>query len=335
MNLLFILMMAVGSLFSFGQITSQNASGGSYTPIPEVVRDFYSKEVFFQAQPKCKFLQFAKIKRDLTAIKGKSITFVKYSNLAGGGSIAENATFTPQAVAADDVKIDVIEQINAVTLTELLVKTSMMDIVGDTTKQLANNLATVLDGQLATAALSTTNIVYANGKTSSSAMVAGDVFNTRTVKDAVELLAIHNAPKFYTEDGSDAFYVCIAHPSALRQLRDDPNWINANTYMGRRQLYAGEAGMYEGVIFIDTTNMPKLSSAAVVTKYGGTFAPTNGCESVIFGENAYAWAVALDPELRDDGIIEMGRKHTLGWYGIWGSGLIEEANIVRVLSAAA
>jgi len=333
MNLLFILLLAIGNIFSFGQITSQNASGGSYTPIPEVVRDFYSKEVFFQAQPKCKFLQFAKIKEDLTAVKGKSITFVKYNNLAGGGAIAENATFTPQAMGADEVTITVSEQINGVELTELLVQTSMMDVVGDATKVLANNLATTLDGQLATSALATTNIVYANGAANSSAMTSGSVFNTRTVKDAVELLSINNAPKFYTETG-DAFYVCIAHPSALRQLRDDPNWINANTYMGRRQLYAGEAGMYEGVIFIDTTNMPKLASAAVVTKYGGTFAPTYGCESVIFGENAYAWAVALQPELRDDGVVEMGRKHRLGWYGIWGTGIIEEDNIVRILSAA-
>jgi len=333
MNLIIILLMAFSGLFSFGQTTSQNASGGGYTPIPEVVRDFYSKEVFFQAQPKCKFLQFAKIKEDLTAVKGKTITFVKYSNLTGGGAIAENATFTPVAMAASDVTITVSEQINGIELTELLVQTSMMDIVGDASKVLANNLAEVLDGQLATAALSTTNIVYANGAANSSAMTALDVFNTKTVKDAVELLAINNAPKFFTETG-DAFYVCIAHPSALRQLRDDPNWINANTYQGRRQLYAGEAGMYEGVIFIDTTNMPKLASAAVVTKYGGSFTPTYGCEAVIFGENAYAWAVALKPELRDDGIIEMGRKHRLGWYGIWGSGLIEEDNIVRVLSAA-
>lgn len=333
MNLLLILLVALSNLFAFGTITSQNASGGGYQTLPEAVRDFYSKEVFFQAQPKCKFLQFAKVKKDLTAVRGKTITFTRYNNLTGGGAIAENATFVPVGMSADDVLITVSEQMNGVELTELLIKTSMLDVVGDSTKQLANNLAQVLDGQLATAALATTNIVYGNGAASSSAMIASDVFNTKTVKDAVEVLSINNAPKFFTPNG-DAFYVCIAHPTALRQLRDDPNWINANSYMGRRQLYIGEAGMYEGVIFIDTTNMPKLASASVVTKYGGTFAPNFGCESVIFGENAYAWAVALDPELRDDGVKEMGRKHQIGWYGIWGTGLIEEDNIVRILSAA-
>lgn len=57
-----------------------------------------------------------------------------------------------------------------------------------------------------------------------------------------------------------------------------------------------------------------------------------GYEAVFFGENAYAWGVALDVELRDDGVVDMGRKHTLGWYGIWGTGIIEEKNIVKALS---
>jgi hypothetical protein len=102
--------------------------------------------------------------------------------------------------------------------------------------------------------------------------------------------------------------------------------------MGRRQLYLGECGMYEGVVFIETTQMPELSNGAVAAKYG-TFAPATGWEAVIFGENAYAWAVSLDVELREGGITELGRKRTIGWYGIWGMGLLESQNIVRVLTA--
>jgi hypothetical protein len=41
----------------------------------------------------------------------------------------------------------------------------------------------------------------------------------------------------------------------------------------------------------------------------------------------------MDVELRDDGVVELGRKHTLGWYGIWGTGIIEEKNIVKALTA--
>jgi N4-gp56 family major capsid protein len=159
-------------------------------------------------------------------------------------------------------------------------------------------------------------------------MSASSVFNTKTVKDAVEALATHNAPRINGD-----YYVCIAHPHQLRQLRDDSNWINANTYMGRRQLYIGEVGMYEGCIFIETTQMPKLNAAQIAAKYGAGASITEAYEAVFFGDNAYGWGIALDVELRDDGVVELGRKHTLGWYGIWGTGIIEGANIVKALTA--
>lgn len=330
MQLIFIILAAFATMLgSFAEVTSALASGGGYTALPEAVRAFYSKEVMFQAQPRCKFLQFAKVKRDLQAVKGKSIVFVKYSNITGGGSLNEDDTLTPVALAASEVTISVSEQANAIELTEFLMRTSLLDTLGDASKALANNLAEVLDKQFRDVALATTNVIYGNGAASSSAMTVNSVFNAKTVKDAVEVLAMNNAPKFNGE-----YYVCFAHPKQIRQMMDDAEWQNANTYMGRRQLYIGEVGMYAGVIFIDTTNMPYLTSAQVVTKYGGSFAPTKGCEAVIFGENAYAWGIALDVEMRDDGVKELGRKHTIGWYGIWGSGILEEGNIVRILTAA-
>ena len=308
-------------------ITSAGSSGGGYVSIPEAVRDTYSKEVFFQAQPRLRFLQFAKVKEDLSAVRGKSIVFVKYGNLTGGGAIAENATLTPEGMSTSEVTITVSEQANSIQVTEYLLRTSLLDVMGDASKLLAANMAKTLDGQFRDTAIATTNIVYGNQKANAAALVADDGLTAATVKDAVEVLANNDAPKFNGE-----YYVCVATPHQLRQLRDDSAWINANTYMGRRQLYLGEAGMYEGVIFIESTQMPTLDSAATDAKYGTTGGPVT-YEGVIFGENAYGWAVALPVELRDDGVVELGRKHTLGWYGIWGTGILEEDNIVRILSA--
>lgn len=326
--LLMLLAVLVSPFTMFAMITSQGAGGSGYTTIPQAVRDVYSKEVLFQAQPRLRFLQFAKVKTDLTAVRGKSIVFTKYGNLTGGGSLAEDDTLTPTGMSTSEISIPVTEQANAITVTEYLLKTALLDVLGDASKLLAVNLATVLDTQFRDAVLTTTNVVFGNGKTSVGAMADGDGLVSKTIKDAVEVLATNNAPKIANGD----YYVCFAHPHQLRQLRDDSAWINANVYMGRRQLYIGEAGMYEGVIFIETTQMPKLTSAQVTAAYGAN-SLTNGYEAVIFGENAYAWAVALPVELRDDGVIELGRKHTIGWYGIWGVGVLEPKNIVKILTA--
>lgn len=314
--------------FAFGETTSAIANSGGYTSIPEAVRDFYSREVLFQAQPRLRFAQFAKVKRDLQAIRGKSIVFVKYNNLTGGGSLEEDDVLTPEAMSTAEVVVPVKEQGNSTQVTEYLLRTSLLDVLGDASRLLANNMAVVLDGQFRDTVLKTTNVIYGNGKKSLAELTATDYFNTITVKDAVELLATNNAPRINGD-----FYVCIAHPHQLRTLRDDKEWIEANVYMGRRQLYIGEVGMYNGVIFVETTQMPVLDSTKIQEKYGSGATITTGYEAVFFGENAYAWAIALDVELRDDGVIELGRKHTLGWYGIWGTGIIEEKNIVKALTA--
>lgn len=314
--------------FAFGETTSAITNSGGYTSIPEAVRDFYSREVLFQAQPRLRFAQFAKVKRDLQAIRGKSIVFVKYNNLTGGGSLEEDDVLTPEAMSTAEVVVPVKEQGNSTQVTEYLLRTSLLDVLGDASRLLANNMAVVLDGQFRDTVLQTTNVIYGNGKKSLATLTATDYFNTVTVKDAVEILATNNAPRINGD-----FYVCIAHPHQLRTLRDDKEWIEANVYMGRRQLYIGEVGMYNGVIFVETTQMPVLDSAKIQEKYGSGATITTGYEAVFFGENAYAWAIALDVELRDDGVIELGRKHTLGWYGIWGTGIIEEKNIVKALTA--
>lgn len=322
-----IIILGVLSPIFFGETTSAGASDGGYVSIPQAVRDFYSREVLFQAQPRLRFAQFAKVKRDLQAVRGKSIVFVKYGNLSGGGSLEESDVLTPEGMTTSEIIVPVKEQANSIQVTEYLLRTSLLDVLGDASKLLANNMAIVLDAQFRDTVLGTTNVVYGGDATNATSLSAGDGFTTKTVKDAVETLATNNAPRINGD-----YYVCIAHPHQLRQLRDDPNWINANTYMGRRQLYIGEVGMYEGCIFIETTQMPKLNAEQLQEKYS-TSSISEGYEAVFFGDNAYAWGIALDVELRDDGVVELGRKHTLGWYGIWGTGIIEEKNIVKALTA--
>lgn len=322
------ILLPIASLLVFGETTSAGANTGGYTSIPEAVRDFYSKMVLFNAQPRLRFLQFAKVRRDLQAIRGKSIVFIKYDNLEGGGTLSESDVLTPEGMNTSEIIIPVKEQANSVQVTEYLLRTSLFDVLGDASRLLANNMAIVLDKQFRDTVLGTTNVVWGGNASSLATLTAGAGLTTKTVKDAAEVLATHNAPRINND-----FYVCVAHPHQLRQMRDDPNWINANTYMGRRQLYIGEVGMYEGVIFVETTQMPKLNAAEIAAKYGTGATISEAYEAVFFGENAFAWGVALDVELRDDGVVELGRKHTLGWYGIWGTGIIEEKNIVKALTA--
>lgn len=330
--------------FNTGNMLGNSSMGG--TVLSNVIRDTYSREVLFQATPRTKFLQFAKVKTDLTAVKGKSVNFVKYGSLTGGGTVLETAAVNTDTLTNSLVTITVAEQGNSVAVMEVLLRTSLLDVMGDTSKQLAMNLAQVIDLQFRQAVIrGASSTVFGNNVATAASLVAGNGLTASTVKSAVEKLATANAPKFEGE-----YYVCIAHPHQLRQLRDDAAWINANTYMGRRQLYLGEVGMYEGVIFIETTNAPAFTATAASTDIAtpttldsmgaagsglgiaGITVANTWC-GVIFGENAYGWAIALPVELREDPVADLGRRRRIGWYGIWGMGVIEGNNICKMYTA--
>ena len=78
-------------------------------------------------------------------------------------------------------------------------------------------------------------------------------------------------------------------------MRSDTQWLNANQYMGREQIYKGEIGMYDSVIFISTTQMPTYALGTDAVAAGWTGVTTaNSRAAVFFGENAVACGIALD-----------------------------------------
>lgn len=295
--------------------------------IPSSVREYYSKEIIREAQPRLRFAQFAKKRTDLTTNAGNSIEFTKYSAIAKGGRLTEGVDLDEKAMSNSRVAITVDEFGNAIKVSEKAIQLSMHNELEQASIALANDMSQVLDEELMLVALSTSNTIYGGGKATANTLVTGDAFTTTTIKDVVEKLGTNNAPKF-----GGAYYVCIAHPHQLRQLRDDPNWVDAHKYVetGIGDIYMGEVGMYEGVRFIETTNVPSNDAIESQTKFGVSI-PT--WEAVVFGENSFAWAEALPVEMRTKPATDYGRMHGVAWYAIWGFGIIEEKNIFSVVTA--
>lgn len=300
-------------------------AGTTTVNIPASVRAVYSREIIRQAQPKLRFAQFAKKKQDLSQAQGGTVKFTKYASLEKGGKLTEGVNMDEKAMSNSEISITVEEYGNAVVVFEKAIQLSMHNELEEASIALANDMAQVLDSELRDTALSTTNETYGGAKLTAGTLVVGDGFDSATIKDVVESLDTANCPKI---DGQ--YYICIAHPHQLRQLRDDSAWINAHSYVGVDGVYRGEVGMYEGVRFISSTQMPHNSPAQSTAKYGVAI---NTWEAVIFGENSYGWAEAVQVEMRDNGVTDYGRKHGIAWYAIWGFGLIEEKNIYSIVTA--
>lgn len=274
----------------------------------------YSKDIWFQAQPVLRFEQFAVSRTDLSVQPGLTMYITVYNNLPAGGALTENVAISTQQLSTQQIGITVTEYGNAVSVSELLLQASFDDVMGSAAKLLGIDYAKTLDGALRTVVLGGTQVVYAGNKASRVTVAVGDFLTSKEIKDSVEVLATNNAAKYNND-----YFVLFVHPHHSRKLRDDGTFQNVVSY-GKQ--YAGEIGRIDDVVIIETTQMPKLAAAGA----GGA----DVFQAVIFGENAYGLAVALPVEMRDGGIIDFGRTHSLAWYAIFGAGILLDKNIVRI-----
>jgi N4-gp56 family major capsid protein len=282
--------------------------------LTQTILDVYSKEIEFHAQPVLRFTQFAVQKTDLQAQSGLTVKVTIYDNLALGGALTENTPIGTQALSTSQKEISVGEYGNAVAVTELLLQASFDDVMGSAAKLLGMDYAKVIDNALKTTVLGGTQVIYAGGKAARNLLAAGDILSSKEIKDGVEVLSTNNAGKYNND-----YYVTFIHPHHARGIRDNAEFMNVTTY-GKQ--YAGEIGRIHDVVFIETTQMPVLAGAGASS--------ADVYQAVMFGENAYALAIALPVEMRDGGIEDFGRVHKLAWYAIFGTGILQDANIVRI-----
>ncbi len=324
MNLLSVLSIKAHAESAVTVATQQGATNGG-TLFSDGTRLVYSREIEFKALPIMRFSQFATQKTELGVEPGLTISMLTYDNLKLGGALQEMQNMSTQALSGSMKQITVQEHGNAVSNSELLIQSSFDDIMATTTTLLGRDYALVMDCELRDVALSGTNIVYAGGKASRDAITDADKLQVATIKDAIEVLATNNAPKY-----QNMYWICFVHPHQSRDLRDDSAWINASNYGAPEQLFTGEIGRIDDTRFIETTLMCNGKASATDPAYkadlvkgaGDTANKADIYQAVIFGDQYYGIAWSLPVELRDNGVEDFGRKRSLAWYAIWGTGLL-------------
>lgn len=330
---LFRMKMILGVYADVTTATSTGLEGG--VQFTDGVRIVYSKEIEFKALPVMRFSQFATQKTELGVEPGLTISMLTYDNLKMGGQLSEMVPIASQALSGSLKQITVVEHGNAVSNTELLVQSSFDDVMATTTTLLSRDYAMTLDCELRDVALSGSNVVFARKKDgtavdSRSALDETCNLKVSTVKDAIEILATNNAPKY-----ANMYWICFVHPHQSRDLRDDPAWINASNYGAPELLFNGEIGRIDDTRFIETTLMCNGKAASTDPAHKAylhkgfagddknpALTKCDVYQSVIFGDQYYGIAWSLPVELRTNGVQDFGRIRSLAWYAIWGTGLL-------------
>jgi N4-gp56 family major capsid protein len=255
----------------------QGATIGS-TMLNPAIQTIWSKEILFQAMPVLRFEQFAVKKTELGVQPGLTVNFMRYNNLPiPDGPLAEGIRMKTYGITAQQYKITVAEQGFAVAVSELLLNASFDDIMASASRLLGRNMAMYMDQQAKETLQSAASIVWGyqppgsvtgqygiyNHGTQASASsqltgvtTAGNGYylTPAAVKDAVLQLASKNIPRM------GETYVMFIHPAQSRQLRDTPEFIEVTKYAAPGNFMLGEIGRLYDVVFIETTQVPTLST---------------------------------------------------------------------------
>jgi len=156
------------------------------------------------------------------------------------------------------------------------------------------------------------------------------------VKAIVDIMKERNIPMF---QGSD--YFCIAWPSTFRTLKNDLENVRQYVDQGFRMIMNGEIGRYEGVRFIEQTNIAKGGAADSTTWSATTADAWNNGKSdwaFFFGEDTVAEAIAVPEEIRGKIPTDYGRSKGIAWYALLGFGIVhtdaDNSRIIKWDSAA-
>lgn len=303
------------------------------------VREVYSRDIMFNAQPLLVTAQFADTKTELGREAGDTIKFTQYDDLRGSSKLSEVEPIATTSLSASMKAIQVEEHGFAVGESERLIRTSWDDVMARATMLLGQHYGKTVDGMVQDEfrAAGSLQSIIVGGHANRSGLVAADTLSVASIKDAVEILAVNKTPKI------NGAYVCLVHPHQSRGLRDDDAWLDAHKYAAPENIFMGEIGMIEGVRFVETTFITVVKAATGVVNRDGvavlpaqTEAVVNATydtyQALLFGANAVGWAQALPVEMRDNGVIDFGRTRQLGWYSIMGGGQIRPENVTLLES---
>lgn len=312
-----------------GQLWMTNSLGGY------MYSDRLSKVLRTAVQPLVKFRQFADVKDAAAQGKGKGDTFHwnVYGDAAAQGTVLVETTTMPETnFTITQGTMTITEYGNSVPYTGKLDDLSEHPVKEIINKVLRNDAKKAFDIAAHAQFDATPLRVVPTGGTATDAVTLttnGTATLTNTValgkghvKAIVDLMKERNIPPYMGDD-----YIALAHPSTFRTLRNDVESVHQYVDKGFQMILNGEIGRYEGVRFVEQTNIAKETFAQ---------AKSNWC--FFFGDDTVAEGIAIPEEMRGKIPTDYGRSRGIAWYYLGGFGIVHtaaaQARIVKWDSAA-
>lgn len=290
-----------------GQVWETNTLGG-YMGSP-----LLSNKLRMAVQPLTRFRQFCDIKEALGYHKGDNFHWNVYSDVASqGGELDEDTAMPETNFSITQGTLRVGEQGNSVPYTGKLDDLSVHPVTeiihkvlkNDTRKALDISAHVEFDKTVLQAVGGASGIIELtdNGIPESANSMA---LSKEHVKSMADIMEERNIP---TYDGEN--YMAVSRPITLRPFKNELEELRMYTPEGYQQIMNGEKGRYEGIRFIQQTNIP--SEAWSNGKSDACF---------FFGSDTVAEAISVPEEIRGKLPGDYGRSRGIAWYALLGYGL--------------
>ena len=244
------------------------------------MQSYYDRKMLEHAKTQFVFANYAQ-KRSIPKNNGKTVQFRRWTLFTADPdtqALTEGTTPSAQNLSMSAITATVKQYGAYVEVSDLLDLTAVDNIIHDSSELLGEQLGNVLDMIVRDAMSATTNIQYADGKTSDNDITAAQKLTVGEIRKAVRTLKKAKARKF-TRKGGKPHYICIVDPDAVYDLQSDSLWQDVSKYSNAEQIYDGELGKMFGVVFIETTNA-KIVENTATTKYGVH-------QTFVFGADSY------------------------------------------------
>ena len=279
-------------------------------------------------QPSCRFRQLCTPEDAVGLHRGQIFHWPIFGDLDDDGQeLAERSTMPITGAAMKQGTLEIKEHGMSVPYTETLDDASYYPVSTIIRKSLANSAKKHLD-RAAHAQFNKTPLVVSpkDGTSSTEAVLSENgtaltANNTALSKKHVKQISIlmreRNIPPFQTD-----CYHAIGRPMSFATLTDELEAVHQYTQRGIDFILAGERGRYEGVRFVEQTNI--ASEGWANGKSDGVF---------FIGQDAVAEGCAIPEELRAKIGQDYGRDRGIAWYYLGGFGLAlvdaEDARVVK------
>lgn len=297
--------------------------------------DNLSKVLRQAVQPLVKFRQFADVKD--AAIqekkKGEAFHWNVYGNVATQGTKLSEGTAMPETnFVITQGTMTITEYGNSVPFTSKLDDLSEHPVKEVINKVLKNDAKKAFDAAaydqfnatplriIATAGTATDAVtLYTNGTVTGTNNVA---LGKDHIKAIVDLMKERDIPPYVNDD-----YMSLAHPTTFRKLKNDLESLHQYVDVGFRMILNGEIGRYEGVRFVEQTNIAKAVWSNAKSNW-----------AFFFGDDTVAEGIVIPEEMRGAIPSDYGRSMGIAWYYLGGFGLVHtdaaQARILKWDSAA-